>query len=144
MITRKDIYEKEAKKILEIVSLYKILTHGQITKMFPGKESVIETFITRFAKDNRFMPFQFSKSYEPHLNPSFPQPDWRRRWTVYHEPIFYYGSIAVMAVHFSAHEPPDKYCLGYFCSLKLIFIVLTKKYKKHLFLLNISQKHIIL
>ncbi len=54
MISRQDIYQKEAMELLRVLSEYRTLQVAQIVKLFPGKNSEsIKNLITLLAKQKR-------------------------------------------------------------------------------------------
>ncbi len=53
MKTREDIYGKEAKEILRVVTSYHHIKKSQLLKLFPNKESKAENLLAHFIKQGR-------------------------------------------------------------------------------------------
>jgi hypothetical protein len=60
VITRNEIYGKEAAEILRVVSVYKTLDERQIYALFPQKPDAIKTLLSRFVKQRRLF-YRFNK-----------------------------------------------------------------------------------
>ena len=55
MINTRDKYVKDTEEIIRVLSVYRIISYGQVYKMFPGKESIMKPLIMRLARENRII-----------------------------------------------------------------------------------------
>ena len=53
MKTREEIYGKEATDLLRSISMYRVLTEGQLLRLFGGKEDKIKNLLTHLLRQGR-------------------------------------------------------------------------------------------
>lgn len=53
MKTRENLYGKEAKELIRVITLYKTLTCRQVYRLFPGKESSIKNLLSVLIRQGR-------------------------------------------------------------------------------------------
>ena len=53
MKTRAQIYEREAAALLRDISMYHVLTEGQLLRLHPGKEKKVKNLLAYLVRQNR-------------------------------------------------------------------------------------------